>query len=138
MILPQTAIYALRAMAVLANLAPGESIRSRELAERAELPAHYVSKVMRRLVVGGLVESQKGHGGGFKLSRAPDRIEFQAILHAMDVEIELGRCVFHYRACDARNPCQLHDAWATLQDALERWATGTTLNCTRGAPASQS
>jgi len=133
MILPQTAIYALRAMAVLANLAPGDSIRSRELAEQAEVPEHYVSKVMRRLVVAGLVDSQKGHGGGFRLARAPERIQFEAILHAMDVDIEMGRCVFRYRACDAKNPCPLHGAWAELQEALSHWASSVTLERTRDA-----
>ncbi|MBI5849605.1 MAG: Rrf2 family transcriptional regulator [Planctomycetes bacterium] len=134
MILPRTAIYALRTMAVLANLAPGESIRSRELASSAGVPEHYVSKVMRRLVVAGLVDSQKGHGGGFRLSRAPDKIEFESILRAIDVELETGRCVFHYRACDAHSPCPLHESWAVLQEALKRWAAGTTLESTRATP----
>ncbi|MGE0142690.1 MAG: Rrf2 family transcriptional regulator [Planctomycetota bacterium] len=132
MILPNTTIYAMRALSVLANLAPGESIRAPELAEAADVPTYYVSKVMRRLVVAGLVDSQKGHHGGFKLARAPERISFEAILRATDVELEAGRCVFHFTACDARKPCPLHDTWSQLQDALGRWARDTTLATARG------
>lgn len=127
MVLPQTAVYALRAMAMLANLAPGESLRSRELAERSGIPEHYVSKVMRRLVLAGLVSSQKGHGGGFRLDKAPAQITFEAILEAVDFRIETGRCVFDYRGCDAERPCPLHDAWARLQSLLHEWAGSTTL-----------
>ncbi|MFO1050726.1 MAG: Rrf2 family transcriptional regulator [Planctomycetota bacterium] len=134
MLLPQTTIYALRAMAVLANLAPGESIRSRELAQRADAPEPYISKVMRKLVVAGLVDSQKGHHGGFRLAKAPDRIPLDEILRATDVDFESGRCVFHFRACDARNPCPLHDAWSSLQDTLGRWGSSFTLDVTRGRP----
>lgn len=131
MIFPQTTIYALRAMAILANLAPGASLRSRDLAEQADVPEYYVSKVMRRLVVAGLVESQKGHGGGFKLAKAPGRIKLAAILRATDVELEAGRCVFRYRACDAERPCPLHNVWESLQSALSEWADQTTINQTR-------
>ena len=73
MILNQTAVYALRAMAVLARLAPGEFLRSVELAEHTNVPVHYLGKVMRLLVLAELVRSRKGHGGGFTLRRSPEK-----------------------------------------------------------------
>ena len=135
MILPQTAIYALRAMASLANLGPGESLRSQELALRAHLPAHYVSKVMRRLVVAKLVSSQKGHGGGFRLSKAPSAITFSQILQAVDVELDQGRCILDSGECAHQEPCVLHDSWSRLHEAIHAWANTSTLSDMRRAPA---
>ncbi|MEY2983277.1 MAG: HTH-type transcriptional regulator CymR [Planctomycetota bacterium] len=135
MILPQTAIYALRAMASLANLGPGESLRSQELALRAHLPAHYVSKVMRRLVVAKLVSSQKGHGGGFRLAKAPSAITFTQILSAVDVELDQGRCILDSGECASQEPCVLHDSWSRLHEAIHAWANTSTLSDMRQAPA---
>lgn len=135
MILPQTAIYALRAMASLANLGPGESLRSQELALRAHLPAHYVSKVMRRLVVAKLVSSQKGHGGGFRLAKAPSAITFTHILSAVDVELDQGRCILDSGECATQEPCVLHDSWNRLHEAIQTWANTSTLSDMRRAPA---
>lgn len=131
MFFPQTAVYALRAMATLAQLGPGESLRSRELAERSGIPEHYVSKVLRRLVVAKLAASQKGHGGGFRLAKPPAQITFSHILAAVDVRLKAGKCVFDYRDCDSKQPCPLHSRWAELQTMLVGWAEEATLADTR-------
>ena len=130
-LLPQRAIYALRAMAMLANLAPGESLRSDELAEQAAIPIAFVSKVMRRLVAGGLVDSRRGHGGGFRLAAPPSRISFRAILAAVGFELDPQQCAFGFAACDAQNPCALHFTWAALKQSMAGWADGATLADTR-------
>jgi Rrf2 family protein len=132
MIFPQTAVYALRAMALLANLEPGASLRSRELAEVSGIPEHYVSKVLRRLVVAKLISSQKGHGGGFRLARAASTISFHEILAAVDVILESGKCVFDFRNCNAKQPCPLHDRWTELQALLVGWADNASLADARG------
>ena len=131
-LLSPRAVYALRAMAVLANIPPGESLRSDELAERAAIPSAFVSKVMRRLVAGGLVEGRRGHGGGFRLARAPARITFGEILAAVGFSVDPRQCVFGFGECDKLNPCVLHDTWQALKEALTAWANGATLADVRG------
>ncbi|HFE47090.1 MAG TPA: transcriptional regulator, partial [Nannocystis exedens] len=83
MILNQTAEYAFRAMACLAS-SLGTPLRARDLSTQSNIPPFYLSKVMRRLVVAGLVDSQRGHGGGFRLAKPPGAIRFFDILEAMD------------------------------------------------------
>ena len=124
--LNQTAIYALRAMATLARLAPGESLRAPELAERTAIPAHYVSKVMRKLVLAKLVRGQRGHGGGFQLARAPATIRLRDVLDGVGAGPG-EECAFGWAACDADAPCPLHPVWSRLKEEFERWAGGTTL-----------
>ncbi len=125
--LTQTAEYALRAMAHLATLEPGTSARAVELAEATSIPAHYLSKVMRRLVLAGLVDSQKGHHGGFALSRAPSKIRFGEILAAAGVDPEQNHCAFGWGRCNNVNPCPLHEAWSELRERCDSWASDTTL-----------
>ena len=54
MLLPQTAEYALRAMAWLATIPQDEPVRARDLSQATGIPPHYLSKVLRRLVLADL------------------------------------------------------------------------------------
>lgn len=125
MLLNLTAVYGLRALAVLATLGPGESLNAEALAERTGVPQQYLSKVMRKLVLAKLVRSQRGHGGGFQLLRAPSSIRVADALAALDLEVG-GGCAFGFAACDPKNPCVLHPLWSRLQQNLGDWTEGCT------------
>lgn len=127
MLLSQTAEYALRAMAWLATAPEGEPVRAKDLSTATGIPSHYLSKVMRRLVLAGLLVSQKGQGGGFLLSKRPNEIPFVDILSAVDAFPTEGRCAFGWGECDELRPCPLHGSWSRLNEMLEEWAQGTTL-----------
>ena len=136
MLFNQTAEYALRAMAHLALLPAGQSVRARDLSTATNIPADYVSKVLRRMVREGLLHSQKGHGGGFRLARAPADITFAEVLAAAEPDPGRDRCAFGWGACDATRPCLLHSAWSDLKDRYGAWAATTTLASGVSAPAS--
>ncbi len=125
MLLNLTAVYGLRALAVLASLHPGESLNAAALSERTGVPQQYLSKVMRKLVLAKLVRSQRGHGGGFQLMRAPATIRVSDALTALDLEVGSG-CAFGFAACDPERPCALHPLWSRLQSSLDAWTDGST------------
>jgi len=124
--LSQTAVYALRALSILAAR-PDEPVRSAELAERTHIPTAYLSKVMRRLVLGGLVSSQRGHGGGFTLACDPAETTILEVLDAVDSPLDSEECAFGWRRCNERKPCPLHPVWGELKERLQAWAEETTL-----------
>jgi len=126
MLFNQTAEYALRAMAHLALLPAGQSVRARDLSTATNIPADYVSKVLRRMVREGLLHSQKGHGGGFRLARPPAEITFADILAAMDETLDPERCAFGLGKCGT-DPCALHGAFSRLKRLVIEWARSTTL-----------
>jgi DNA-binding IscR family transcriptional regulator len=69
----------------------------------------------------------KGHGGGFALARSPRDVSFADVLAALDLMPAQDYCAFGFGRCDPRNPCALHPAWSTLNEAFVRWAETTTL-----------
>jgi len=125
--LPQTAEYALRAMAFLATATKGGAVRSKDLSVETGIPAHYLSKILRKLVLQGLLLSQKGHGGGFVLAREAQEITFIEILTSVGYRPEPDRCSFGWGGCDPDNPCPLHPAWSQLNESFWVWATKNTL-----------
>ena len=127
MVLSQTAEYAFRAMAWLATTPEGEPVRASDLSVATGIPSHYLSKVLRRLVLAGLLISQKGQGGGFLLAKAPDEIPFIDILTAVDAYPTDGRCAFGWGECDEVRPCPLHGSWSRLNEQFRSWAEDTSL-----------
>lgn len=125
--LTQTAEYALRTMAQLAIDDDGEPVRAKDLAQTTGIPPHYLSKLLRKLVVAGLLKSEKGHGGGFKLAKKPSAIRFLDVLRAVDAPSTTPHCAFGWPRCSNEKPCPLHPVWVQLSESFEAWAERRTL-----------
>jgi Rrf2 family transcriptional regulator, iron-sulfur cluster assembly transcription factor len=126
-IISQTAQYALRVLAYMARRPEGDPVRAKDLSGATSVPGHYLSKIMRRLVEAGLLNSQKGHGGGFTFARPLCEIRFLEVLDAVDVEVESKTCVFGWERCSEANPCPLHPFWSDLKTCYTGWAQYHTL-----------
>jgi Rrf2 family protein len=124
--LSQTAEYALRATAWLASQSPDAPVRARDLSEGTQIPTHYLSKILRRLVLAGVLDSQKGQGGGFSLARPPGQITFRTVLTAVDAYPAPEGCAFGWGVCDAVRPCPLHESWSRMSEHFQAWASTTT------------
>ncbi len=127
MYLSRPAEYALRAMTYLARQESTERIRTRDLAGAVDLPAPFLSKIMRKLTAAGILDAQKGHHGGFVLTKPPAEVRFIDILRAVDFEPAADHCLFGWKNCNAQNPCPLHPEWSILKEQIEQWAKSHTL-----------
>ena len=65
--------YAVRALSYLAGQATGRIISRVEIEKSQDIPSFYLSKIMKDLVAGGLVESHIGSKGGFTLAKPRER-----------------------------------------------------------------
>src|SRR5215472_18280021 len=83
MIFSRPCEYAIHAMTYLAAI-PGTSARADEIAEAQEIPLPILSKVLQDLARKGLLDSRRGPGGGFRLSRRPELITLRDIVAAVD------------------------------------------------------
>ena len=118
-------------MAYLATLPPDTSVPSGELSGAAHIPPHYLSKLMRQLVVASLVVSKRGQGGGFMLAKVPEQIHFIEILEALGFPGDTENCLFGWERCNPDTPCPLHPAWSELKKSFLTWAQDTTLGDVR-------
>jgi Rrf2 family protein len=103
---------------VLASVPPGEMTEAREIAERAHLPAPFLSKILRSLTTAGVLRSRRGRG--YQLARSPDRITLGDVLRAVEGhEAIWDRCIFWREECDEDRPCPLHFRWAQLKPGIQ-------------------
>lgn len=117
----QTAEYALRATVCLARDVDSRMTRP-EIAALTGLPPGYLSKVMQELAKAGVVDSQRGCSGGFKLARPPDEISLLEIVNAVDPlarhlkQPRATRVADEFAALDRR----LNEVLRSLECHLER------------------
>jgi Rrf2 family protein len=111
-----TTEHALRALSLLACTPDGGSLLGRELSERADIPATYLSKIMLTLRNGGLVAATRGLGGGYRLLRTPDAITLLDIVELFEGPRTRPRCVLGYGVCSEETPCGAHEAWCKIRE----------------------
>lgn len=118
MIRSATIEYAIRALAHIATLAPGERILSRDLADATGIPRQFLGKILHRLTRLGMLDSAKGRGGGFRFARAPDCITVADVVTALDGQDAAKRCVLGLDLCNDEQPCPMHDQWVPFRRSL--------------------
>ena len=102
----QTAEYALRAVVALGAGRDG-SMTTQQIAARTRVPAGYLSKVLQALGRAGLVEGQRGQGGGFALARPMERVTVLDVINAVDPVQRIERCPLG-RPEHEQRMCALH------------------------------
>lgn len=122
--------YGIRAAMCLASSGRrGERLSLREVADRTGSPEAFTAKVLRKLVEGGLIDSQRGPNGGFLITPAQaKKIRLSRIVDIIDGDSVYKGCGLGLDACDARKPCPLHDQFAKVRADLRRMLEGNTLH----------
>ena len=88
----QTSEYALRAVVHLAQIGGGPAV-AQDVALATKVPLNYLHKILRMLSRGGILDSQRGSGGGFSLAKVPTAISVLDVLRASETMIDrIERC----------------------------------------------
>nr|WP_281377196.1 SUF system Fe-S cluster assembly regulator [Stakelama sediminis] len=103
-------------------------LNARLLADETALPLPTVQKLISRLSAAGLIESARGTGGGFRLSRPPAAISLADIVEAIEGPIAMTACVDAERHdCAVEATCQVKPHWNAVNGAVKGALAGVTL-----------
>lgn len=102
----QTTEYALRAMVVL-SLHPDQLVSTVFIADRAQVPSNYLSKVLQQLSTASLVSGRRGVRGGYKLARPSTQIFLVDIVKAVAAVDRITHCPLDAKSGQL---CALHFA----------------------------
>ncbi|MEO0539565.1 MAG: Rrf2 family transcriptional regulator [Cyanobacteria bacterium P01_A01_bin.105] len=86
--------YSVKAMVDLSLQPPGRLASVRAIAQRQNLPAPYLEKLLMALRQAGLVRSVRGAQGGYALAKAPAQISLGQILEAVGESAALLKIVY--------------------------------------------
>jgi len=139
MIYSATTEYAIRALAHMATLEPGERILARDLAAATGVPRQFLGKILHRLARLGLLDSAKGRGGGFRFLRPPSEILLADLVQSMEGEDIMQLCVLGLAECNDQQPCPMHDQWVDFRERLrERLHSATMAELGRNLKAKRA
>jgi len=120
--------YALRLMAELACYAPGTTVSLKEISERQNLSLKYLEQIVTPLARVGLVKSERGSQGGYRLSRPAAQITAGDILRAVEGEIVPVPCLAtSAESCPHRAQCETLGFWEGLNQVINQYIDSATL-----------
>jgi len=123
----KTGVHALTALAALADLPDGVYAGAGEIAEQIGAPPNYLGKLLKTLADVGLVESQKGRGGGFRLALQAASISLLEALEPIEHVSRWNGCFLGRCLCSDSAPCAVHGRWGTARDIYLRFLRETSI-----------
>jgi len=125
--LSRSSEYAIRALAYLALQEDRGWVLARHIAHDLAIPASFLSKILQSLAYEGLLESQRGRNGGFRLLRNPERLSLYEIAQPFDRFGQGRLCVLGQKVCSDETACPLHYTWKHSVNAFIHRLQTTTL-----------
>lgn len=124
--------YALKAMMVLASEYGAGPVLIADIAQREGIPRKFLEFILLELRNRGVLQSKKGKGGGYFLSRPPQKVTLGEILRDIDGPLAPIGCVSHTayvrcEDCPDEQSCGVRMAMREVRDATAKILDSTTL-----------
>ena len=107
------ALSALRALADPSGPHPGSI-----LADRIGTSVSFLPQIMAPLIQAGWVVSERGPGGGYRLTPSAADARLLDVMEATESRTEPAQCVMRAGPCPGESPCEIHPVWQDAQRVL--------------------
>ena len=98
-----------------------------ELSDATQVGAPTVSKLLKQLTRGGLLNSQRGANGGYALARPPAEITAADIIDAIEGHVGITECATDHSNCELEANCHVGTAWQRINVAIREALRDVTL-----------
>jgi Rrf2 family protein len=116
----KTTEYALRAVIhIAANSSEEKKLSLEEISTAIDSPRSFTAKILQVLTgERNLISSVRGPSGGFYITEKQLQLPIRAVLHAMDEDKRLMKCVIGLHECSETRPCPLHSKYKSIKAQL--------------------
>ena len=105
----------------------GGPVLVRDVAQDLKIPSPFLSKIVQTLAREGLINSQKGPGGGITLARPASEIRLIQVVEAID-DLEFTQaCVLGLPDCGDSKPCPVHEQWGKIRERIRKMLESRTI-----------
>lgn len=109
--------YAVTAMLDLALHYADGPITLADISGRQGISLSYLEQLFSKLRKHGLVDSARGPGGGYRLSRPAGEISVVEVITAVDEKVDATRCGGKGN-CQGEERCLTHELWTDLSNQI--------------------
>lgn len=100
---------------------PGRRFAAPELAGATQLPQPTVSKILKLLSRGGVLDSHRGVKGGYSLAEMPEDINVARLIEVLDGPIAFTECIEDAPGeCSQEAWCRLRGNWQRINSAVRQ------------------
>jgi Rrf2 family protein len=119
--------YATRALLVL-SLEGGGPLKLEELASRTAVPQSVLEQVMPTLRTAGIVRSERGPTGGYRLNKSAEEITLERVVRLFQGQLAPIGCATRHNPepCPMTVGCTLREVWQEIRDATISLLGGVT------------
>ena len=118
--------YAVTAMLDLALHYDEGPITLADISQRQGISLSYLEQLFSKLRKNGLVDSTRGPGGGYRLSREAREIAVADVITAVDEKVDATRCG-GLANCQGDQKCLTHELWTDLSDQIYSFLSSISL-----------
>jgi Rrf2 family transcriptional regulator, iron-sulfur cluster assembly transcription factor len=121
--------YAVMAIADLAKAcADGGLVPLSAIAERQLISLAYLEQLFAKLRRAGLVDSERGRAGGYRLARPAHTVSVAEVMAAVAETTAMTRCGADASApCVGGKRCMTHELWEALGDHIDQFLGSVTI-----------
>ncbi len=109
-------------------------IPPKDISDKQRISLKYLEQIVTPLAKAGLVSSVRGAQGGYRLARPETEITSGEILRAVEGELTAIPCLASSVECPHRGQCHTLDFWSGLNDLINKYVDGITLEQLRNLP----
>jgi Rrf2 family protein len=126
-VISRSSEYAIRSLTYMAQQGAGSFHLAQDMAQELGIPPAFLGKVLQPLVTRGILASQRGRGGGFRLALPPGEVTLADIIATQENLDRSRQCVLGQGQCSDEHSCPLHREWRSRTDSFLAQLDRTTL-----------
>ena len=120
--------YALRVMLDLAMNDEGKPISLKDVAERQNISMKYLEMIVSLLNKSGMVTSQRGKSGGYRLAKDASEQYIGEILRGAEGNLATVQCLEEgAQTCERADACITLPLWRKMNDIVNEYIDSITL-----------
>ncbi len=120
--------YATRAILVLSINDGRDALKIGDLATLCAVPKSVLEQILPTMRNAGLVRSERGRSGGYRLNRSPEDITLERVVRLFEGQLAPIACATRHEPelCPMMTGCALRSVWMEVRDATIEILDGVT------------
>lgn len=113
--------YSILALQYISDNEVYSSLSSKKISSELKIPYELLSKILQKLVKQGIIRSQQGKYGGYKMLIPSNKLTIFNIINALGENVQLTNCTVNDATtddCGRLNNCNIRSPFWNLQNKI--------------------